>query len=164
MVENSTISYQKSLWLVLSRELAYIERMECRLSRPCVISLMTVFCVHLVIYQAASAAGIARSLQMSSSLTGQAAQYVMAGDTARPSQYKSAPPLLSSSRTTQDSVLGQLSMVFGLCGLAYARYDRNDIYVQYKPKTEIARNLSRCRTPSIASKIHIEKNFMKTRI
>ncbi len=67
---------------------------------------------------------------MISSMAGQAAQYVMAGDTARPSQYKSAPPLLSSSRATQDAVLGQLSMAFGLCGLAYARYDRNDIYAQ----------------------------------
>jgi hypothetical protein len=47
---------------------------------------VVVFCVHFVIIQPAAAAGIARSSQQSSSLPGQAVQYDMAGDTARPSQ------------------------------------------------------------------------------
>jgi hypothetical protein len=46
---------------------------------------------------AAAAAGIARSLQLSSSLAGQAVQYVMAGGTACPSQYSSSTPLPSPS-------------------------------------------------------------------
>jgi len=40
---------------------------------------------------AASAARIARSSQLISSLAEQALQYAMAGDTVRPSQYKSEP-------------------------------------------------------------------------
>jgi hypothetical protein len=48
---------------------------------------MTVFCVHLVIYQQQQL-GLVRSSQLYSiPLGGQAVQYVKAGATARPSQY-----------------------------------------------------------------------------
>jgi hypothetical protein len=57
---------------------------------PSVISVMWVLCV---LIHAAATAGIARSSQLSSSLAGQAVQYVKAkaGSTACLSQYKSSP-------------------------------------------------------------------------
>jgi hypothetical protein len=66
---------------------------------------------------AAEAAGIAKSLQLSSSLSRQGIQYDMAGGTARPTQYKSSPLHSSPSASAgQDAVLGRFSTAFGLCG------------------------------------------------
>ncbi len=77
----------QEVFLYLTKELSY-----CTWSAspcvPCVITLMSVFCVHLVTYQQLGLPG-ARSR------TGQAVQSVMAGGTARPSHYKSSLPLPS---------------------------------------------------------------------
>ncbi len=75
---------------------------------PCLISVMSVFCVHLVMYSSSSSSWIARSLQLSSCFVDrQAVQYVIAGSTARPLQYKSSPPpppLLQLARQGRISV------------------------------------------------------------
>jgi hypothetical protein len=49
---------------------------------PCTISIMSVFCVHLVIYQQLAAEQL---------LERAGRQYVKAGGTAHPSQYKLSP-------------------------------------------------------------------------
>jgi hypothetical protein len=61
---------------------------------------------------AAAAADISRSSQLSIPVAGQAVQYVMAGGTARPSQFKSSPP--HPSKAGQGAVLD--SILYGLWG------------------------------------------------
>ncbi len=56
---------------------------------PCVISAMSVFCVHC--FDIPTAAGNARNSQLSSPLPRQAVQSVMSGGTVRPSQYILSP-------------------------------------------------------------------------
>jgi hypothetical protein len=60
-------------------------------SLPCVISVMRVFCVHLVIYEYQQLQQLGLPEARSSAAPFQARLYDIAGGTARPSQYKSSP-------------------------------------------------------------------------
>ncbi len=81
---------------------------------PCVISLMSVFCVHLVIYQQLQQLGLteARSWAAPRQL-GQTVQ-VRHGRRYGP-PIITVPLPLSSSWAGQGAVLGQFSTAFGLC-------------------------------------------------
>jgi hypothetical protein len=105
---------------------------------PCVILIMSRCFVYIwrVYHQQQQKPRIARSLQLSSFLAGQAVRYVMAGDTASPSEYKSAtpPPLYFSYRQRRTPCWVNSLRPSASMGRTYAAQHRYPIPVSI-PKT-----------------------------